>query len=418
MVTRRAHPAVPLFLVLAVACGGKDVPAVPAEEAPIIADQPVVTSGQLDEDSTLGAEERPEAVGLSPEGHPSPDDGSPSTSSPVTEIVPIDDRCVSDPSPQFTHAYTDLDQIEFINPTIVTSGNWLKNRQYHKIVTDADNRAPLVPVYAPLDATAVGITHYIGTMQSWEGEILELSQFYIRFEVSCEVAFWFDHLSELVGPFAAVTPEDPVRDTRDAEVPIQIEVQGGDLVGYTSGTEPAHTWDFVLVNDSNTVQFANQARYEQSADLEHLLRAACPFDYYDEPLRSQFRSKFGSWQGHVDDSDCDFEVDVVGSIAGGWFLTPFDPAGGFAPIDWGFVVKTGADGAVDLNGPQSSIRTLLESPTFADPQTVTGEHCYEDYHREIRYVYVRVLSDSEVAAAFGDGVCPASLPANHQVFHR
>ena len=233
--------------------------------------------------------------------------------------------CSSDANPLFTHSYTDLDELEFISPTIVVSGNWLKNRQYHKVVTDADNQAPLVPVYAPTDATAVGITHYLGTMQPWEGDPFQIPQFDVRFEVSCEVAFWFDHLSVLVEPFAALAAPDPVLDTRDAQVAIRVDVNAGDLIGYTSGTEPAHTWDFVLVNRAESNQFANQGRYEQTGDLADLLRADCPFDYFVGPLRSQYRSRFGPWNGRVAGFECDLEVDVVGTIAGGWFLTSFEP---------------------------------------------------------------------------------------------
>jgi hypothetical protein len=49
---------------------------------------------------------------------------------------------------------------------------------------------------------------------------------------------------------------------------------------------------------------------------------------------------------------------------------------------------------------------------------VTGEHCYRHYSDPPRHVYVAVVSDTAVAVAFGDGPCPSSLPADHQVFHR
>jgi len=53
-----------------------------------------------------------------------------------------------------------------------------------------------------------------------------------------------------------------------------------------------------------------------------------------------------------------------------------------------------------------------------DPKSVTGEHCFEDYNRPVRYAYVAVLSTTQVAAAFGDGAGPTALPDDHQVFHR
>ena len=92
--------------------------------------------------------------------------GTSAEPSPTFTVGPAGDRaspaptseadCTSDPAPVFSHHYTDLDQVDFINPTIVTSGNWLKNRQYHKVVTDAQNNAPEVPLYAPADAVVRG----------------------------------------------------------------------------------------------------------------------------------------------------------------------------------------------------------------------------------------------------------------------
>ena len=193
--------------------------------------------------------------------------GAPGRAQPPAVAVGAAGRCVSDPSPRLTHHYADLELIALINPTIVTSGNWLKNRQYHKVVTDANGDAPEVPLYAPADATAVGVTHYLGLMQPWDGEPFELSQFELRFRLSCEVEFRFDHISSLAEPFASLAPAEGVRDTRDAEVPIRVEVKAGDLIGYSSGTVPAHTWDFVLVNTAKTNRFANQERYERSGDL-------------------------------------------------------------------------------------------------------------------------------------------------------
>ncbi len=411
MPVRAALIAAATVLLLAGACGRDAATPNPEGHVPDAGEQPATGDGHTD--GGTGRVDLPDVPDVTTTSSLIPPD-----SGAGPEVIADNGACVSDPSPRFTHPYTDLEQIEFINPTIVVSGNWLKNRQYHKVVTDADNQAVPVPVYAPTAATAVGITHYLGTMQAWDGQVFEIPQFDVRFEASCEVAFWFDHISDLVEPFASLAAPVPVRDTRDAQVSIQVDVEAGDLIGYTSGTEPAHTWDFVLTNSMKTNQFANQARYEQTGDLGHLLHGDCPFDYFDEPLQSEYRQRFGSWQGSAAGFNCDFSPDVVGTIAGGWFLTPFESTGEFAPADWGFVTKIAADGSVDLNGPGTSIRTLPDAVTFADPKTVTDEHCFQDYKRPDRYAYVTLLSDSELAVAFGDGVCPASLPGEHQVFYR
>ena len=145
-----------------------------------------------------------------------------SATSPTQESSQVQESCTSDSDVRLTHFYTDLDQIEMINPTIVTSGNWLKNRQYHKIFTDANNAAPEVPLYAPADAVAFELTHYIATMHPWNSPPYDASQFDIRFQISCEVCFWFDHITRLAEPFASLAPEEGVRDTRNAAFTTRI----------------------------------------------------------------------------------------------------------------------------------------------------------------------------------------------------
>ena len=70
-----------------------------------------------------------------------------------------------------------------------------------------------------------------------------------------------------------------------------------------------------------------------------------------------------------------------------------------------------------VNGPGASIRTEPSHPSFADPKTVTSEHCFQHY-QESRYAYLKLLSDVELAAVFGSGPCPSSLPAGSQTFYR
>ena len=335
----------------------------------------------------------------------------------VATALPSGEACTSNAAPVFTHHYTDLDQIDFINPTIVTSGNWLKNRQYHKVVTDAQNNAPEVPVYAPVDAVATGVTYYLGRMVAWDGTSFDLAQYDLRFRVSCELTYGFDHVSRLAEPFASIAPLEPSRDTRDAELPLSVEVEAGQLIGWTSGAEPAHTWDFIVANTAKINEFSNQARYERSKDLVSLLHAACPADYFEPDLAETYRAKYGNWQGRASGAGCGLSADVPGALAGGWFLTPFDASDPFALTDWGLVATLAADGYLDLNGPGVALRISDADASFLDPAAMTGEHCYLHYQGG-QWAYVALLSDTELAAAFGRGPCPASLPAGHQVFHR
>ena len=348
---------------------------------------------------------------------PSPTSTTGPASDGASTAPPSEAGCTSNPTPVFTYHYTALDQVDFINPTIVTSGNWLKNRQYHKVVTDAQNNAPEVPLYAPADAVATGVTYYLGQMMSWEGEAFGLGQYEVRFQVSCEVTFGFDHISRLAEPFASLAPVEPSQTTRDAEVPVSVEVEAGQLIGWTSGTEPAHTWDFIVSNSSTPNEFANQARYEGAGDLITLLHASCPYDYFEPELADAYRAKFGNWQGRAANAGCGLSPDVPGSLAGGWFLSPYDPNAGMALTEWGLVATLAGDGYLDLNGPGVALRIAHTDPSFLDPASMTGEHCYVHYQGN-QWGYVALLSEGELAAVFGEGTCPASLPSEHQVFYR
>ncbi|MDP6605721.1 MAG: hypothetical protein QF664_05630 [Dehalococcoidia bacterium] len=254
-------------------------------------------------------------------------------------------------------------------------------------------------------------------MRQFDGTSLELSQFDLRFELSCEVSYWFDHVSRLAEPFASLAPAEGVRDTRNAMAPIRVEVKAGDLIGYSSGTVPAHVWDFVLVNTAVTVRFANQQRYETAGDLRSLLHAVCPADYLAPALRAEYVALYGSWTPGGQGTGCDTAVDLVGTIAGGWFQTPFDASNSFAGADWGVVASIAGGGEVDVNGPGRSVRTAPSDPTFADPKLVTGEHCFQNSNQP-SWAYLKVLSDSELGAAFGDGACPLTFPSDYRTFYR
>ena len=327
--------------------------------------------------------------------------------------------CVERPNLTFTHFYTDMSQIKMINPTIVTSGNWLKNRQYHTMPADENNIAEPVPVYAPTDAVAIEITHYHATMHPRVGEPYVDSQFDVRFQASCDVKFWFDHISDLAEPFASLAAQEGSTDTRDAAVYVNIEVKAGDLIGWTTGTDPAHTWDFIVTDQRVTVQFANQERYEKMGELTSLLHAVCPYDYYSEEMRAEFVSKFAWWEGSTGSTRCGGQVDVPGALAGAWFQTPLVSGDTlYVPVDWGFVAKIEADGVMYSAGPDWGVRVRPGDPTFVDPALMTTENCYQHFRDNVSWMYVKLLSDMELALVHGEGLCPASMPSNHTTFYR
>ena len=421
------------FAVAAVSCGPQSTlaPSGPTSE-PTTAATPTL-SAQSDGTS-------PEATpspALEEQGTPVPEPGEPGDASPTPSpdlsagvspaLEPVgsvpedgsDAGCVSNPNPVFTSHITELDNISFIIPTIVSSGNWLKNRSY-LIVAEVNGSAPELPVYAPVDATLTSITNYLGKMTDrTTGQPFDLAQFDIRFQVSCEVGFMFDHVGRLVEPLASLANPEPAADTRDAAVYTALDVKAGQLLGYASGTVPAHTWDFIVTNSTVTNSFANQARYETQGELVTLLHNDCPYRYFPEGIGNEYLAFFGGWNGGVVGAgDCPGSPDLAGTISGAWFKTPFDPsAGSFFVPDWGVVVVMTPDGAVDANSGSATVRTHTDGPTSVDPKTVTTSHCYEDAYAS-RYAFLELVSEDVLAAAFGDGTCPASLPASHTLYYR
>lgn len=318
---------------------------------------------------------------------------------------------------------TDLSMIDFLQPTAVISGNWMKNRSYLTVGRDAYGQVYDAPVYAPADSRLIGITYYLGLMQNEQGELVEVPQYDLRFQVSCEVTYGFDHLETLSDNVAALAPSTPVRDTRDAMVNVSLELKAGDLIAHTTGTIQAHTWDFILSNSTKRNTFANQERYENDGDLQRLLHGDCAYDYFDDAMRQAYYDLFGGHQGGGDYAICEVAYDVPGTVAGAWFQRPFagmdfsNPGAG-----WGVIVGVSPDGFVNVNGEGISIRVRPGDDTHLIPATITSAHCYESSRntggREGWHAYIELLSDYELAVAFGDGSCPKKLPSDHQVFFR
>ena len=359
----------------------------------------------------------------SPSPSPSPQAAPTPTASPTTQIRIDEDGpsgCVSDPNPRLTALITDLSKIDFIDPTPVLSGNWLKNRSYLAIGRDTGGQAYDVPIYAPADSTLVGVTYYLQPMQDAQGAWVDVPQYDLQFQVSCEVTYGFDHVERLADDLAALAPAEPARSTRDAQIRVELELKAGDLIGYTTGTILAHTWDFILNNSTKRNRFANQERYEGVGDLGGLLTGDCPFDYYDEELRSQYLALLGGFSGQEPDAAvCGGPTDVPGTIVGGWFIERFSPETFIGPEPgWGMAVGKRADGWAHINGAGVTVRTPPGHATYADPATVTGEHCYEHNSQPVHYAFVRLLSDTEMAVSFAEGRCPAQMPSAFEVFYR
>jgi hypothetical protein len=333
------------------------------------------------------------------------------------EIHPGLEGCVERDSVLFTHHATDLDFVSGIYPSIVTSGNWLKPNSYVWIDQDA-------PIYAPSDATNVGLLRWIQYYQDESGAHQERLQFNVRLQISCDIRIYFGHVEDLVEPFASLVPTEAAINSTHigyyAFVP--MEIKAGTLLGYAryrnlSGA--ADNFDFVMSNNKKVNQFANQDRYLIQGDLENLLRAECPFDYYPALMRKEWSSQFGGYQDERPIGyDCDMSPDKVGTIAGGWFQTPHDPdTDGKTIIDWGLSIRIKSDGNLNIGHPNGTLKVYSNDPTFRDPKTVVDASCFYDRSSK-KFGFLKPIGDMDMEVAFGNGDCPSEMPANSEIFYR
>ncbi len=331
--------------------------------------------------------------------------------------------CADEPVPLFTSHITDLNKIDFIIPTNVMSGNRFKNRSYLWIGSGVSGEPHEVPVFAPADSKLTALVFYVEPMQDEVDQWVDVEQYPLSFDVTCEVSFGFDHLWRLSPRLDAIAPAVPATSTSGGRLETPLFVEAGELIGYTVGTIRAHNWDFVLTNSSIRREFANQDRYESFGNLWNLVTADCPYEYFADELKPDYYRLLGGPSGTVDGARCNFSYDHVGSVAGGWFQQPF--AGGHPATHdpgWGVIVGSAPDGEVSVNGEGVSIRVRPGQPTHVDPKSITSRHCYEQYAGPDRpphaFAFLTLLSDTELAVSFGRGACPEEPPGGYDVYFR
>ena len=69
-------------------------------------------------------------------------------------------------------------------------------------------------------------------MEDEAGELIEVRQYLLRFEVNCEVTYKLDHIDRLVDRLAAVVPASPSESSRTSEIRPPLALKAGDLIGW------------------------------------------------------------------------------------------------------------------------------------------------------------------------------------------
>ncbi len=181
--------------------------------------------------------------------------------------------CTSNLEIQFTHDFTEVDKISSAEPTIITPGN-SRHRAWLNI------RSGKVPVYAPVDSELVN-----GVYKNARGAL----DYDLHFQVSCEIWYLINHLTEPVDKIKNAFPQVPQTDTKiNPPFKEPIKFKAGELLGYTTGTPVAHNFDFGVFDLNH---FNDELPADGGSKYGKEKNFICPFDVLPEKVKKSYYSK-------------------------------------------------------------------------------------------------------------------------------
>jgi hypothetical protein len=252
-------------------------------------------------------------------------------------------------------------------------------------------------------------------MISYYETTVDTAEYLLFFNVTCTLAVKFDHLSGVAPPIAGIAPVAPANHSRTSRVNPPIRFESGDLIGFTMGAggTPSRgvggAWDFGVYNTSVTNEFANPDRFADGSDDS--LHAVCPYDHFDDPLRSNYYALFGTPGGQtVVGAECrSASRDIPGTVVGWWFPD------GVQGVRDGFAIGDALDGEVRMGGVGWSLSVRISNPTWRDPETITTSHCYA---ADGQHALLELRDSDTLSVTYGDGSCPTLDERASELFMR
>lgn len=308
----------------------------------------------------------------------------------------MNDGCVSNPDPIFTHYFTDLSKVDAIG-ILGGYGGASPGRSY--VVVKKGNE---VPVYAPTDATLETVIY----APRGPGSQPEYG-FYFR--ASCEVTFLLDHIDRISDELENMAPQKPAESSR-TELGSQpnVIIKAGTLLGYSNGTPLARTFDFLVMNKARPASHINQSRWQ----WEQALYGVCPYDYYRQALKEEHYAKLGTANEieFIPEKICGSpSQDRSGTGRGGWFKNDStDLKGEFLGIGQNsnliqLVIRR--DGNIVYRLDDYDVSESKKKPD----ELKTGEStCYAGNNS---WVWIKLEREDTLFFAKGQGVCPGAFPA-------
>ncbi|MEM9649756.1 MAG: hypothetical protein AAF969_14860 [Bacteroidota bacterium] len=307
----------------------------------------------------------------------------------------------SNPNVTFTASFTDLDGIAHIEP--LGELQVAHNYSAHTYVFIKSDVAE-VPVYAPVDMDLINVT-YDGI------------DYQPMFRASCEVVLRFGHITNPIASIRDLATNEGIS-MFEGQGPTLLSFSARELIGTTSGTAQAKSFDFGVYHSERSQTFLNDDRFHPVETFKH---STCPYDYYSGSLRDQMYDLFGP-KPLNQPLDCRGPRGVAGTIAGPWFdtvevfSTPHYGQTEFSPL----LIATTLTGTVKIvRGTEpNEHRIFLGATTYADPEEVTTEHCYEV--NSGGYFYFQLQADGTMRVVREtSGSCPSEFPSvGFLTYHR
>lgn len=196
--------------------------------------------------------------------------------------------CVSNPSPKFTHDLTETDKIFKVTPnSLIASKN--QDRVFLWINKNLTDR---VPIYAPVEADLVRGVYKIS-------KSVATIDYDLHFQVSCEVWFFINHVSNPVEKIKSLFPSQPVSSTNNLTwVKPPLHFKAGELIGDTTGTAQAHNFDFAVFD----LNHKNDLVGSGASNDPRFKNFVCPFNFFPPDLKSQYYQKLEAQL--VSESNC------------------------------------------------------------------------------------------------------------------